>query len=261
MTLSSSTVTAIASEVARYPHKKTALLPALKLAQKEQGWLSKQTLAEVADLIGLPHSHAVELATFYSMLFTEQVAPVRVEFCIQLPCALVGAERALDKTAALLDIKIEGRHGTRHGHTPDHKIELHGTVECYGSCHRAPMCRIGDEYVENLKTDADLQNLVDDLKKRAAAPKPAAPIAKPTAPMSAKPTAPMTATPTAPMTATAAAAATTTTAATSTPRENSGPNKRAENSGANKRPENSGPNKRAENSGPNKKAGKPGPKR
>lgn len=167
MSLSDATIKAIVKEVGTYPHKKTALLPALKLAQKEQGWLSKQTLAEVADLVGLPHSHAVELATFYSMLFTEEVAPVRVEFCIQLPCALVGAEEALSKTAKLLDVDIVGKHGTRHGHTKDHSIELHGTVECYGSCHRAPMCRVGDDYVEGLKTDADLQKLVDDLKARA----------------------------------------------------------------------------------------------
>lgn len=170
-TLSDSTKAAIAVEVARYPHKKTALLPSLKLAQAQLGWLSRDTLAQVADLVGLPHSHAVELATFYSMLFTEPVAPVRVEFCIQLPCALVGAEEALSKTAALLDVAIAGKHGMRHGHTADHQIELHGTVECFGSCHRAPMCRVGVDYVENLKTDDDVKKLVADLKSRAAASK------------------------------------------------------------------------------------------
>ena len=165
--LSASTKDAIAAEVAKYPHQKTALLPSLKLAQKERGWLSKQTLAEVSDLVGLPHSHAIELASFYSMLFTEPVAPVRVEFCIQLPCALAGAEQALETTADLLDVVMAGKHGMRHGHSADHQIELHGTVECFGSCHRAPMCRVGEEYVENLKTDDDLKKLVDDLKTRA----------------------------------------------------------------------------------------------
>ncbi len=168
MTLSAQTTTAIAAEVARYPSKKTALLPALKLAQKEKGWLSTETLGEVADLVGLPHSHAVELASFYAMLFTEKVAPVRVEYCIQLPCALAGAEEALQKTAKLLDVELEGKHGTKHGHTADHQIELHGTVECYGACHRAPMCRVGDDYKENLKTDDDLKGLVAELKARAA---------------------------------------------------------------------------------------------
>jgi NADH-quinone oxidoreductase subunit E len=169
MSLSPATREAITAEIAKYPHKKTALLPSLKLAQKEKGWLSTETLAEVADLVGLPHSHAVELATFYAMLFTEKVAPVRVEYCLQLPCALAGAEEALAKTAKLLDVQMHGEHGTRHGHTKDHLIELHGTVECYGSCHRAPMCRVGDDYKENLKTDDDLQRLVADLKTLASA--------------------------------------------------------------------------------------------
>jgi len=168
MTLSADTVAAIHKEVARYPSKKTALLPSLKLAQKELGWLSNETLGEVADLVGLPHSHAVELASFYAMLFTTPVAPVRVEYCIQLPCALAGAEDALAKTAKLLDVTLEGKHGTKHGHTADHMIELHGTVECYGGCHRAPMCRVGDDYKENLKTDDDLKKLVDEIKGRAA---------------------------------------------------------------------------------------------
>src|SRR5512144_1319542 len=60
--LTDATRSAIELEVAKYPQKKTALLPSLKLAQKEKGWLARETLAEVADLCGLPHSHAVELA-------------------------------------------------------------------------------------------------------------------------------------------------------------------------------------------------------
>jgi NADH-quinone oxidoreductase subunit E len=167
--LTEATRTAIRAEVAKYPSKKTALLPALKLAQKERGWLDTATLGEVADLCDQPHTRAVELASFYAMLFTEKVAPVRAEFCIQLPCALVGAEQALEKTAKMLGAHLEGKHGTRHGHTSDHQIEVHGTVECYGACHRAPMCRLGDDYMENLKTDADLEKLVAEMKKRAEA--------------------------------------------------------------------------------------------
>ena len=165
--LSESAKTAIRFEVSKYPHRKTALLPSLKLAQKDQGWLSRDTLVEVADLIDLPHSHAVELATFYSMLFTEPVAPVRTEVCVQLPCALVGAEQMAQELAGALGVQLEGPVHKAHGHTSDHGIELHTTVECYGSCHRAPMCRVGDEYVENVKTDADVQRLAADLKKRA----------------------------------------------------------------------------------------------
>lgn len=168
--LSDATRTSISKEVAKYPQKKTALLPSLKLAQKEQGWLSQDTLAEVADLVGLPHAHAVELATFYSMLFTEKVAPVRVELCVQLPCALVGAEDTAKKLAGALGVTLEGPTHKAHGHSGDHKIELHTTVECFGSCHRAPMCRVGDEYHENIKTDDDVKKLAATLRASAGAP-------------------------------------------------------------------------------------------
>ena len=166
--LSDATRASITGEVAKYPHKKTALLPSLKLAQKEKGWLSQDTLAEVADLVGLPHAHAVELATFYSMLFTEKVAAVRVEVCIQLPCALVGAEETAKKLAGILGVTMEGPAYKAHGHSADHKIELHTTVECFGSCHRAPMCRVGDDYHENLKTDDDVKKLAAVLRASAA---------------------------------------------------------------------------------------------
>ncbi len=165
--LSEATRSSIENEVAKYPQKKTALLPSLKLAQKEKGWLSHETLAEVAGLVGLPHSHAVELATFYSMLFTDKVAPVRVEVCVQLPCALVGAEDTARKLADKLGITLEGPPHKAHGHTSDHQIELHTTVECYGSCHRAPMCRVGDDYREHIKADADVDKLAAELKARA----------------------------------------------------------------------------------------------
>ena len=164
--LSSATKQAIQDEVARYPHKKTALLPSLKLAQQEQGWLSETTLREVADLIGLPHSHAIELASFYAMLFTQKPAPVRVEICVQLPCALRGAEQAVTKLAAATGITMSGPPHAAHGHSADHKIELHSTVECFGSCHRAPMCRVGDEYKEHLD-DSGLAALAVELKERA----------------------------------------------------------------------------------------------
>lgn len=164
--LSEATKTAIRGEVERYPHKKTALLPSLKLAQRETGWLSRETLAEVADLVGVPHSNAVELATFYSMLFTEPVARTRVEVCVQLPCALVGAEDAAEKLAKGVGAALHGPPHHRHGVTADGKIEVGTTVECFGACHRAPMCRVGDDYVEHLTTDEAIAKLVGDLKQR-----------------------------------------------------------------------------------------------
>ncbi|MBI1945513.1 MAG: NAD(P)H-dependent oxidoreductase subunit E [Deltaproteobacteria bacterium] len=164
--LSEATRSAIRGEVERYPHKKSALLPSLKLAQREAGWLSKDTLAEVAELVGVPHSSAVELATFYSMLFTEPVPKTRVEVCVQLPCALVGAEQTAEQIARAVGAELHGPPHRRHGVTPDGTIEVGTTVECYGACHRAPMCRVGDDYVEHLTDDAAVARLVADLRQR-----------------------------------------------------------------------------------------------
>ncbi|OGQ24814.1 MAG: hypothetical protein A2138_18400 [Deltaproteobacteria bacterium RBG_16_71_12] len=164
--LSEATRSAIRGEVERYPHKKTALLPSLKLAQREAGWLSSDTLAEVADLVGVPHSNAVELATFYSMLFTVPVPKTRVEVCVQLPCALVGAEQTAEQIARGVGVELHGPPHRRHGVSPDGAIEVGTTVECYGACHRAPMCRVGDDYVEHLDSDEAVARLVADLKRR-----------------------------------------------------------------------------------------------
>ena len=181
--LSEATKAAIRSEVARYPQKKSALLPSLKMAQKDHGWLSTDVIGEVADTVGVPHAAAAELATFYSMLFTEPVGKARVEVCIQLPCALRGAEQTLAKLCAGLG--IEQSHGSLGAHdfhphggtTSDGVVEVHSTVECFGACHRAPMCRVGDDYKENLD-DANLAKLIEELKavQRSAPASSAAPV-------------------------------------------------------------------------------------
>jgi NADH-quinone oxidoreductase subunit E len=150
----------IRKEAARYPQRKTALLPALKLAQAEHGWLPPDVQKEVAELVGVPHSAATELATFYSMLHTRPVAKTRVEVCIQLPCALRGAEATVTTLCERLGIKSDHHHG---GTRADGAVEVHGTVECFGACHRAPMARLGDLYREHLD-DKGLDALVAEVK-------------------------------------------------------------------------------------------------
>ena len=89
MSLSEATRQSIARLVAQFPERRTALLPALKLAQAEAGYLPPEVIAETADLVGVPHSAALELAVFYTMLHTEPGPATRVVVCAQLPCALM----------------------------------------------------------------------------------------------------------------------------------------------------------------------------
>jgi len=156
--LTAETKKAIAAELTRYPHFRSALLPALKLAQGQVGWLPREIVAEVADLVGVSHACAHELTTFYSMLHTQPHGKLLVEVCVQMPCGMCGGERLL--------AQLEEQLGISAGETTkDSLVTLHRTPECMGGCHRAPMCRIGDHYVENLSTKADVADLVGHLRR------------------------------------------------------------------------------------------------
>ncbi len=148
MTLSAQARADIERLVARFPERRSALLPALKRAQKDVGYLPPETIAEAADLVGVPHSAALELAVFYTMLHTEPGPATRVVVCAQLPCALRGAEGLIRDLRAALD---------------DGQIEVERTSECFGACHRAPMARIGDAYYENLDAERR-QALIAELR-------------------------------------------------------------------------------------------------
>src|SRR5579859_3225704 len=134
-----------------YPERRTALLPALKLAQADVGWLPPEAIAEAADLVGVPHSAALELANFYTMLHTEPGPATRVVVCAQLPCALRGAEGLIRDLRSGLQHQIDAG-----------AVDLERTSECFGACHRAPLARVGDVYHENLN-DEGRQRLIDVL--------------------------------------------------------------------------------------------------
>jgi len=149
VTLSDATRSAIQRLVARFPEPRSALLPALKLAQGEVGYLPSETIAETAELVGVPHAAAFELATFYTMLHLERGPTTRVVVCAQLPCALRGAESVVRQlqTAPTIDHQ---------------RVEIERTSECFGACHRAPMARVGERYREGLHGEA-LEQLIVDL--------------------------------------------------------------------------------------------------
>jgi len=149
MTLSVTARDEIERLAARFPERRSALLPALKLAQNDVGYLPREAIAETADLVGVPHAAALELAKFYTMLHTEPGPATRVVVCAQLPCALRGAEGLIRD----LQAAIEGR-----------SIEVERTSECFGACHRAPVARVGDIYYENLD-GAGRQSLIAELRK------------------------------------------------------------------------------------------------
>jgi NADH-quinone oxidoreductase subunit E len=155
--LSDSTQAAIRKLVDTYPERRTALLPALKLAQAELGYLPPEAIGEAADLVGVPHSAAYELASFYTMLHMQPVPPTRVVVCAQLPCALRGAEALIRELDSALHSEIEAG-----------AVEIERTSECFGSCHRAPMARVNETYCESLDGEAR-KRLIERLSRQPSA--------------------------------------------------------------------------------------------
>jgi NADH-quinone oxidoreductase subunit E len=149
--LSERTRAEISRLAAMYPERRTALLPALKLAQADVGYLPPQAIAEAADVVGVPHSAALELAEFYTMLHVRRGPAHRLVVCAQLPCALRGAEGLIRDLETGLRRPIEAG-----------AVEVERTTECFGACHKAPMARLGDEYRESLDEDAR-QRLIAEL--------------------------------------------------------------------------------------------------
>jgi NADH-quinone oxidoreductase E subunit len=126
----------------KYPHPKSALLPALEIAQREHGWLSQEVIREVGKAMDLPPTEVASVASFYTMLYTQPVGEHVIQVCTNISCSLLGAEHIVDYLSRKLGIEVGET-------TPDGKFTLL-TVECLGSCDTAPVMQIDETYYENL---------------------------------------------------------------------------------------------------------------
>ncbi|MCX6138401.1 MAG: NAD(P)H-dependent oxidoreductase subunit E [Ignavibacteriales bacterium] len=129
----------------RYPEAKAALLPALWIAQEQDGWISEETMKQIGDLLGLPYGHVLGVVTFYTMFNSKPLGTYHIEVCTNASCQLRGSDKILRK--------VEHVCSAGAGHTsPDGKWTVN-EVECMGACGGAPMIAIGEEYYENLTPD------------------------------------------------------------------------------------------------------------
>jgi NADH-quinone oxidoreductase E subunit len=155
MVISAATRTAIDAEIAKYPRKRGALLPALHLVQKETGWISVESARELASIFELHPIEVQEVVSFYNMFYDRPQGRHHVYVCTNLPCSLRGARDLLRGLEAHLGIEAGET-------TKDGRVTL-GHEECLGACAWAPMLRVGETYHENLDLDA-AKRIVDGLK-------------------------------------------------------------------------------------------------
>lgn len=129
-----------------YETNQSALIPALHVAQEDQGWLSPETQLEVADLLEVTPQEVRGVVTFYTMFHQKPVGKYLLQVCRNLSCCLMGGHR--------LQAQIEQRLGIREGETTkDGRFTL-VSVECLGSCGTAPVMMVNDRYHEALTPQA-----------------------------------------------------------------------------------------------------------
>jgi len=141
----------------RYPaeHRESALLPVLHLAQRSfGGWLSREALDYVAEIMDMPPIRVYEVATFYTMYNLEPVGKHHVQVCTNISCWLC----ASDDIVKALEEKLRIGMGKT---TEDARFTL-TEVECLGACVNAPMMQINDDYHENL-TPGKVSEIIDGL--------------------------------------------------------------------------------------------------
>jgi NADH-quinone oxidoreductase E subunit len=145
----------IEAEIARYPRKRGALLPALHLAQAEEGWLPPAKVRALAEIFEVHPIEIQEVISFYNMFYDRPQGRHHVHVCTNLPCSLRGARGLLHA--------LEQHLGIRAGETtPDGRITL-GHEECLGACAWAPMMRVDASYCEDLDA-AKAKAIVDGLE-------------------------------------------------------------------------------------------------
>ena len=140
----------------RYPQARSAVLPSLWAVQHQLGYLSPEGMAEVAELLWLTPSEVEAVASFYSMYFDRPGGRHHVLVCVNVSCALRGADEIVSH--------LEGRLGCPSGGTTaDGEFTWEQTVECLGACGGAPAMQVDHHFQENL-TPERVDAILDEVR-------------------------------------------------------------------------------------------------
>ena len=143
-------------EVAKqYPESKSAILPALRIAQERYGWLSREAFEQVADALDLTPAYCMSVASFYDMFQLEPVGTHMVEVCTNICCGLEGAQRVLEA--------FESELGVRAGETTEDGAVTLRAVECLGGCGWPTIVAVDHRYRQSV-TPEDVPGIVAELR-------------------------------------------------------------------------------------------------
>lgn len=146
----------IAKEIiARYPRSKSALIPLLHLAQEQTGYISRDAMMHLGELVGVTSAEVYGTASFYEMFRFEPIGKYLINICGTMSCALMGAEELMHHAEKRLGVKAGGT-------TQDGLFTL-AHAECQAACTEAPCLQVNYRYRLRV-TATDLDNLIDDLQ-------------------------------------------------------------------------------------------------
>ena len=143
-------------EIAKqYPESKSAILPALRHAQEQYGWLSREVFEEVADALDLTPAYCMSVASFYDMFHLEPVGTHVIEVCTNVCCGLVNAQPVLSAFESELGISAGQT-------TQDGQITLRA-VECLGGCSTPTIVAVDHVYKQSV-TPTDVPSILEELR-------------------------------------------------------------------------------------------------
>jgi NADH-quinone oxidoreductase subunit E len=141
--------------VARYPLPKSATIPLCHLAQEQDGYLSEDAMAHVAELVGVTPAEVLGTASFYEMFKLQPVGRYMVNVCTNISCQLLGGAELLHHAEEILGIESGST-------TPDGMFTLED-VECIAACTEAPACQVNYRYFHNVSHE-DFDQLIGELR-------------------------------------------------------------------------------------------------
>ena len=148
--------------LAKYPpeQKRSAVMPLLYMAQREEGFVDRHALQDIAALVDITETEVASLIGFYTLYHDKPEGRLRIQVCTDLPCALRGADQFLADLCEKLEIEPGGT-------TEDGLITVE-PVMCLAACDKAPMFQTqgtdGIKYHENMTVETTLE-LIEGFKK------------------------------------------------------------------------------------------------
>jgi NADH-quinone oxidoreductase subunit E len=139
----------------RYPDERSAVMPALQLAQERHGgWLPEAALREVADALDVTPAYCVSIASFYDMLHVKPIGRHVVVVCTNVSCAVSGAQGVVEA--------FERELGMHVGETTEDGAVTLRTVECLGGCGWATVVAVDNRHRLHVRP-GDVAGIVKEL--------------------------------------------------------------------------------------------------